>query len=76
MLLDRLPERAALSGLLDAARAGRSGVLLLRGEPGVGKTALLDCVIGSAAGLRVVRVAGVESEMGVAPLEGESELQS
>src|SRR5580698_7618197 len=63
MLLDRLPERAALSGLLAAARAGRSGVLVLRGEPGVGKTALLDWAVGSAAGLRVVRVAGVESEM-------------
>ena len=66
MLLDRLPERAALSGLLDAARAGRSGVLVLRGEPGVGKTALLDWAVESAAGLRVVRVAGVESEMELA----------
>jgi DNA-binding CsgD family transcriptional regulator len=66
MLLDRLPERAALSGLLEAARAGRSGVLVLRGEPGVGKTALLDWAVGSAAGLRVVRVAGVESEMELA----------
>ncbi|HWN63610.1 MAG TPA: AAA family ATPase, partial [Streptosporangiaceae bacterium] len=66
MLLDRLPERAALSGLLDAARAGRSGVLVMRGEPGVGKTALLEYAIESAAGLRVVRVAGVESEMELA----------
>src|SRR5271155_2683118 len=60
MLLGRLPERAALSQLLDGARAGR------RGEPGVGKTALLDGAVGSAAGLRVVRVAGVESEMELA----------
>jgi hypothetical protein len=66
MLLDRLPERAALSRLLDGARAGRSGVLVVRGEPGVGKTALLDWAVGSAAGLRVVRVAGVESEMELA----------
>jgi len=66
MLLDRLPERAVLSGLLQAARAGRSGVLVVRGEPGVGKTALLDWAVGSAAGLRVVRVAGVESEMELA----------
>ena len=66
MLLDRLPERAALSELLDAARAGRSGVLVMRGEPGVGKTALLEYAIGSAAGLRVARVAGVESEMELA----------
>ena len=66
MLLDRLPERAALSGLLEAARAGRSGVLVMRGEPGVGKTALLEYAIESAAGLRVARVAGVESEMELA----------
>src|ERR1700731_111449 len=66
MLLDRLPERAALSELLDVARAGRSGVLVVRGEPGVGKTALLEYAIESAAGLRVARVAGVESEMELA----------
>src|SRR5580692_7680260 len=66
MLLDRLPERAALSGLLDAARAGRSGVLVVRGEPGIGKTALLEYAIESAAGLRVARVAGIESEMELA----------
>src|SRR5271170_2689962 len=66
MLLDRLPERAALSRLLDGARAGLSGVLVMRGEPGVGKTALLEYAIESAAGLRVVRVAGVESEMELA----------
>jgi DNA-binding CsgD family transcriptional regulator len=66
MLLDRLPERAALSKLLDAARAGRSGVLVMRGESGVGKTALLDWAVESAAGLRVARVAGTESEMELA----------
>src|SRR5580698_1803738 len=66
MLLDRLPERAALSRLLEAARAGRSGVLVMRGEPGVGKTALLDWAVEAAAGLRVARVAGVESEMELA----------
>jgi DNA-binding CsgD family transcriptional regulator len=66
MLLDRLPERAALSQLLDASRAGRSGVLVLRGEPGIGKSALLEYAVESAAGLRVARVAGVESEMELA----------
>ena len=66
MLLDRLWERAALSRLLDAARAGRSGVLVMLGEPGVGKTALLDHAVESAAGLRVARVTGVESEMELA----------
>jgi DNA-binding CsgD family transcriptional regulator len=66
MLLDRLPERAAITQLLDTARAGRSGVLVMRGEPGVGKTALLEYAIESSAGLRVARVAGVESEMELA----------
>ena len=66
MLLGRLPERAALSQLLDAARAGQSGVLVMRGEPGVGKTALLEYAIESSAGLRVARVAGIESEMELA----------
>src|ERR1700735_4858677 len=66
MLLDRLPERTALSQLLDRGRGGGSGVRVVRGEPGVGKTALLDWVVESAAGLRVVRVAGVESEMELA----------
>src|SRR5262249_50208302 len=66
MLLGRVPECAALSELLEAARAGRSGVLVMRGEPGVGKTALLECAIESAAGMRVARVAGVESEMELA----------
>src|ERR1700720_4620279 len=66
MLLDRLRERAALSELLDGARAGRSGVLVMRGEPGVGKTALLEYAIEAAAGLRVAQVAGVESEMELA----------
>ena len=66
MLLDRLPERAALTRLLEGARAGRSGVLVLRGEPGVGKTALLEFAVESGAGFRVARVAGVESEMELA----------
>src|SRR5258705_7279379 len=66
MLLDRLPERAALSQLLEAARGGRSGVLVVHGEAGVGKTALLEYAVESAAGLRVARVAGVESEMELA----------
>jgi DNA-binding CsgD family transcriptional regulator len=65
-LLGRLPERAALGQLLEGAQVGCSGVLVLRGEPGVGKTALLEHAIESAAGLRVVRVAGVESEMELA----------
>ena len=66
MLLNRLPERAALGQLLEAARGGRSGALVVHGEAGVGKTALLDCAIESAAGLRIARVAGIESDMELA----------
>ncbi|CAL9453073.1 hypothetical protein SUDANB95_02467 [Actinosynnema sp. ALI-1.44] len=61
-LLDRAPERAALDGLLASAREGRSGVLVLVGEPGIGKSALLGYGIDAAEGFTVARVAGVESE--------------
>jgi len=54
---------AALDGLLESAREGRSGALVLRGEPGIGLTSLLDYAVGSASDMRVARVAGVESEM-------------
>jgi DNA-binding CsgD family transcriptional regulator len=66
MLLDRLAERAALGRLMEAARSGRSGVLVMRGEPGVGKTALVEDAVASAAGLSIARAAGVESEMELA----------
>jgi DNA-binding CsgD family transcriptional regulator len=62
-LRGRRRECAALDRLLDGVRGRRSGALVLRGEPGVGKTALLQYAIGSATGLRVVRAVGVESEM-------------
>jgi DNA-binding CsgD family transcriptional regulator len=65
-LLDRRDECAMLDGLLDGARGGRSGVLVVRGEPGVGKTALFQYTIESASDLQVVRTAGVESEMELA----------
>jgi DNA-binding CsgD family transcriptional regulator len=66
VLVGRRDECDVLDGLLVAARAGRSGVLVLRGEPGVGKTALVDYTVGSASGFRVARVVGVESEMELA----------
>jgi DNA-binding CsgD family transcriptional regulator len=66
VLLGRGPECAALDRLLGAVRAGQSGALVVRGEPGVGKTALLEYAVEQAAGCRVVRAAGVESEMEVA----------
>src|SRR3954454_15279582 len=65
-LRGRRNERAVLDGLLDRARAGSSGVLILRGEAGIGKTALLEHAIGSASDFRVLRAAGVESEMELA----------
>jgi DNA-binding CsgD family transcriptional regulator len=67
MLLGRLAERATVDGLLDAARAGHSRVLVVRGPPGVGKTALLNYAIESADGLLcIARVSGVEPEMELA----------
>src|ERR1700729_666087 len=65
-LHDRLSEREALGGLLAAVRGGQSRVLVVSGEPGVGKTALLKSAIGSASGFRVMRAVGVESEMELA----------
>ena len=65
-LRGRDAERAVLDQLLDEARHGQSRVLVLRGEAGVGKTALLDYVHERASGFCVVRAAGVESEMELA----------
>jgi DNA-binding CsgD family transcriptional regulator len=65
-LIGRAVERATLGRLLHAVRRADSRVLVLRGEPGGGKTALLDDAIGSARDLRVLRAVGVESEMELA----------
>ena len=63
-LVGRLVERAAVEELLDGARAGRSGALVVRGEAGVGKTALLEHArdVASSSGFRVASSVGVESE--------------
>lgn len=63
-LFGREDERALLARLLDEARAGRSGALVILGEAGVGKTALLDHAAdaGEAAGFTVARVIGHEAE--------------
>jgi DNA-binding CsgD family transcriptional regulator len=66
VLLGRTGELEVLDQLIVDARNGRSAVLVLRGEPGIGKTALLQYITGHAAGLRVVRGTGVESEMELA----------
>jgi DNA-binding CsgD family transcriptional regulator len=65
-LLDRGRERDVLDRLVAGARAGQSQVLVLRGEAGVGKTALLGHLSSAATGCRIVRAAGVESEMELA----------
>ena len=67
-LRDRVGELDVLDRLIEAVQAGQSRTLVVRGDPGVGKTALLDYLAGraSGAGCRVARVAGVQSEMELA----------
>src|SRR5687767_4588312 len=65
-LKGRARECALLDELAGAIRQGESRSLVLRGEPGIGKTALLEYLVGSASDLNVVRAAGVESEMELA----------
>ncbi|MDA0159920.1 AAA family ATPase [Solirubrobacter ginsenosidimutans] len=62
-LVGRGRERELLDQRLRAVRAGDSSVLVLLGERGIGKTALLEYAAASAGGLRILRAAGVESEM-------------
>jgi DNA-binding CsgD family transcriptional regulator len=63
VLRGRRRECAALRQLLDDVRAGQGTSLVIRGEPGVGKSALLGYMIESASGFRVERAVGVESEI-------------
>jgi hypothetical protein len=65
-LTDRHRERGVLDQFVEAIRAGESRVLVVQGEPGVGKTALLDYLVRRASGCRVVRAVGVQSEMELA----------
>ena len=65
-LRGRRRECDVLERLLEAVRAGESRALVVRGEPGVGKTALLDYMVEHASGCRVARAVGVESEMELA----------
>ncbi|WP_157249232.1 ATP-binding protein [Nonomuraea typhae] len=62
MLWGRESEQAAVDRLLGKARAGSSGVMVLRGDPGIGKTSLLGYAGSAATGLRVLRGAGIEAE--------------
>jgi DNA-binding CsgD family transcriptional regulator len=66
LLRGRRNECEALDRLLEDVRAGRSGALVLRGEAGVGKTALLEDLVSRASGCRILRAAGAEFEMELA----------
>ncbi|HKC28820.1 MAG TPA: AAA family ATPase [Jatrophihabitans sp.] len=66
LLLDRRSERQVIDRLLEGVRRQESRALVIRGEAGVGKTALLDAVLDRASGARVVRAAGIQSEMELA----------
>jgi DNA-binding CsgD family transcriptional regulator len=65
-LCGRRPECEALDRLVASARAGRSGVLVVRGEAGIGKTALLEFLAERASDCRIAPATGVESEMELA----------
>src|SRR3954468_19339363 len=62
MLYGRQTEQAAIELLLDQTRAGHGGSLILSGEPGVGKSALLDFAAERASGAAVLRTTGLQSE--------------
>src|SRR5262249_40921822 len=62
----RPDECAALDRLLTSVRAGQSQVVVVRGDAGVGKSALLEYLVNSASGCRIERAAGIETEMELA----------
>jgi DNA-binding CsgD family transcriptional regulator len=62
LLYGRDAERSIIGGLLEGARESRSGVLVIRGEAGVGKSALLEDARERASGMQVLACAGIESE--------------
>ncbi|MDP2624235.1 MAG: ATP-binding protein, partial [Actinomycetota bacterium] len=62
MLLGRNAEQRAIEQLVAAARIGRGGLLVVTGEPGVGKTALLEAALRRAIGFRVLRATGTQAE--------------
>jgi DNA-binding CsgD family transcriptional regulator len=63
LLLGRRSEREMLARLLAAAIGGQGGAIVVRGEPGIGKTALIESVTTSAQGMQVLRTVGNEAEM-------------
>jgi DNA-binding CsgD family transcriptional regulator len=73
MLLGREPELLAIDQAMAAARLGKSACLVIRGEPGIGKTVLLEYAVDRAASMRVLSARGVEFEAGL-PFAGLHEL--
>jgi DNA-binding CsgD family transcriptional regulator len=65
MLTGREAEQERIDQLIGQAAAGNSGVLVLRGEPGIGKTALIAYAAGQAGPMRVLRATGIEAESGL-----------
>jgi len=65
MLIGRESERRVIEPLIAGARVGQSGVLVLVGEAGIGKTALLDWTASHSAGMAILRATGVEAEQEV-----------
>src|SRR5918997_777711 len=65
-VIGRTDECAAIGRLLADARSGRSGTLVLSGEPGVGKSVLIEHAVESAEGMRVLEATGVETEVDLA----------
>jgi hypothetical protein len=65
-LVGRSEECRFIDSLLEEARRGHSSVLVVRGEPGIGKTALLEHAVATPSGYQVARATGVESEMELA----------
>ena len=66
MLYGRCKEHAQVGALLEGARGGQGGVLVVRGEAGIGKHALLADAVEQATGFRLLHTSGVEAEVGLA----------
>ena len=64
-MLDRATETSALEEVLAAVRGGLSGVLVLRGDAGIGKTALLEWAAGQALDMQLAPLVGIQAEMGM-----------
>jgi predicted ATPase len=73
MLLERDADRARIDALLEHARSGVSGVVIVSGEPGIGKSALLNYGVGKAVDMTILSTTGIEAESEL-PFSGLAEL--